>query len=266
MEITTNIAYKTVYTYSYHFEIDSKPKYYGWVGWSYKCPVFTTIENFEILPQSNSRFQEGDVVDYLDGDNTRYSVQHEVHARATRIYTPPGQNTYKDIIGHSISAVAQTDDVNRGVSGLGVTVRQFGKGIASNEFHCVNPEEASNVSSSMASVQGVCKPQKRSCDPTHQFRAVEAVTCSKKSTAAFMSRSVSDEYGEGLVENAIDLSRTKVAPGGVAIRMPQSSIYSEGNVIEYAPGCYTVFDRFNKKFIFVIDNQVALIIGKNGIE
>ena len=266
MDIKTHINYSGLPTLYTNIEINSEPRWYGWVGWSYKCGQFNQFTDYSVLPMSEHRFQEGDVVDYMDADSSQYPLQHEVHARATRLYAPPNQKIYKDLIGHSISVVARTEPKERGVSGLGITVKQMGKGIASNEFHAVNPADADDASTSMAGVQGVCKPQKASCDSEHVYRAVLGTTKGKTSTAAFMSRSAVDEHGDGSVMAGLDLSRSKVAPGGAGIKMPKSSKYSEGYVIEYEPGCYTVFDRFNKKYHFILDNKIVFTIGPNGPE
>ena len=263
---SVNESYKIVYTVDYRFEVDSKPKWYGWVGWLYMTPLMVEIECNESFASSiEHRFQEGEVVNYYDNDGFPYTIQHEVHARATRLLSKPGMKQYKDLIGHSISVYARTEPIERGVSGVGVTVKQFGRGIASNEFHVCDPELSEEPSTSMAAIQAVCKPYKQDADLYHVYRAISAVNKGKTASALIMGRSVEHESGDGKVRAGIDLSEVKVAPGGAAIKMPQSTEYSEGTVIEYMPGCYTVFDRFNKRFLFVIDNEVVAVIDKSGV-
>jgi hypothetical protein len=240
----------------------------------YNC--FTA--NYSLLAQSKDQTGEagggiidGHFVQNRDGDTNDYTAIGQKISNGVRGVTT-GQisggtfaEQYKDLVGGAFSAIGRISWASRGVSGITTQAIQYGEGIASNEFSVQNPAAANEQSLSMCAVQAILRPQKGASDGTYKARGVMAQNVQGyRATSAFEAISTPGVGAlNGNFEYCLKLNESTVE--SAAIIMPQSHTGNAGTVIDYGANNYTVFDRSNLRYLFVVGGDIPVSINQTSV-
>jgi hypothetical protein len=256
---------------SANFTLDSSPLIGAWTGWTYRGANVIKVKQAQGLPTNGSShyFIDGLQVNHYDGDTTNYqtsNTQHEMHGVNIDMTGVVSSPQYKDMIGLSVRVLGRINWTARGVSAITCETKQFGTGIASNEFHVFNPAVAEGgygQSVSMAGLQIVTKPHMGNEDGSHLYRGLMIDNFGKRITNGIWISSGSDGYGSGHMKYALTMSSAIVT--AAAIVMPQSSSGHVGTIIEYDANDYTLYDRGANRYNFTVGGNIKLSIDSSGI-
>ena len=257
-----------------NFSLDSSPLVGAWAGWTYRGANVIKVRQAEVLPTDGTShyFVDGLQINHCDTDVTNYessNTQHEMHAVNIDMTGTVSSIQYKDMIGLSIRTLGRTGWADRGVSAITNETKQFGEGIAANEFHVFNPANAEGgyeQSRSMAGLQIVMKPHMGDEDATHIARGLMVNNFGKRITSGVFMSSHTDDYGSGHMKHALSMDNAIISTSGSAILMPQSESGNVGTVIEYNPDDYTYFDRAANRFGFVVGGTARTLIDSYGLD
>jgi hypothetical protein len=252
------------------FTLDSSPFVGAWFPtWSYKGCNVIKVQQAMVLPTNgaNHCFVDALEVNHYDTDPTNYQIsntQHEMHCVNLDMNGICSSIQYKDMIGLSVRCLGRIGWDSRGCSAITCETKQYGIGIASNEFHVFNPapsEGGHEQSKSMAGLQIVMHPHMGDEDASHIYRGLMIDTFGKRITYGIWMSSTPDGFGSGHMKRALSMDNATVTD--CAITMPQSASSHVGTIIEYDANDYTLFDRGANEFQFVVAGNVIVGINAN---
>jgi hypothetical protein len=234
--------------------------------------------SFNLLAQAKDQSAEsgGGIIDAQfiqnrDEDTVNYTAIGQKISNAVRGVTTGKlsggtfQIQYKDLVGADFAAIGRIGWNDRGVSGVVTQAIQYGSGIASNEFAVQNPADANEQSTSMCAVQAILKPQKATSSGTHKARGVLTQNVQGyRATSAFEAISTA---GAGALTGAFEyaLKMDEATVESAAIIMPQSLAGNAGTVIDYGANNYTVFDRANQRYLYVVNGVIPVSISQTRV-
>jgi hypothetical protein len=252
-----------------NFSLDSSPFLGAWTGWTYRGANVIKVQQNQTLPTNGSDhyFVDGLQICHYDSDITNYqsgNTQHEMHAVNIDMHGVVSSVQYKDMIGLSVRTLGRIGWNTRGVGAITCETKQFGSGIAANEFHVFNPAAAEGgyeQSVSMAGLQIVMHPHMGDGNlSTNLYRGLMIDNLGKDISAGIAMNSQVDGYGSGYMLYALYLGNATVK--NAAITMPQSApgFPNVGTIIGYDTNDYTYYDRGSNTFQFVINTGFKMSV------
>jgi len=221
---------------------------------------------------SGGGFRDALFINYIDSDTNNYTAIGQKVSHGLRVAVQGAhngtayQNQTKDLIGAYFSASGAISWTDRGCSAITSDAYQFGEGIASNEFAVHNPGPAGGGiahSRSMAAVQAIVRSLYGDEDATHFARGVLVSNLGKRITSGFEIISSGTGGESGHYKYGLHMRNATVT--GAAIIMPLSSTGNVGTVIDYDSNDYTVFDRANNRYIWVVAGATPFFVGQTGV-
>lgn len=215
-----------------------------------------------------------DVVFYnaVDSDVVDYTAIGQKVTNAIRGYVNGAHNgtayqsQYKDLVGGAFAAVGNIQWAARGVSGVTCDAIQYGIGIASNEFSVENPSSANGSASqslSMAAVQAIVRSRYADEDGSHVSRGVYISNNGSRITHGVQL--ISDTTGGFTSHFKYGIYMGTATVSAAAIVMPASASGNSGTIIEYDTNDYTLYDRANNKYVWVVGGAIPFGVTANGI-
>lgn len=209
----------------------------------------------------------------VDNDTTNYTAVGQKCTYGVRSYVQGAyvsgayQSQYKDLVGGEFYAIGNIQWDDRGCSGITAAAVQYGSGIASNEFSVQNPASGAaggvEQSLSMAAIQPIIRAQFADEDATHLVRGVLVTNVGRRATAGVEILSSTAEGYSGHYKYGLQMANAIVTDA--AIQMPQSASGNSGTVIVYDPNDYSVFDRAENRFSWVVGGSVPLSLTATGV-
>jgi len=222
---------------------------------------------------SSVGFRDALFVNAVDTDLVDYTTIAQKVTYAMRGFAQGSYNgstynaQYKDIVGAFFSAEGNIQWSPRGVSGVVCDARQYGIGVASNEFAVINPPADGGgiaQSKSMAGVQAIVQSRFAPEDATHESRGFVLTVDGERISAGLQMVSLTANGYTSQIKYGIDMRYADIT--GAGIIMPVSAYGTNaGTIIEYETNTYTLFDRANKFYEWVINTDVIFGATANGL-
>jgi len=236
-----------------------------------KVLVYQVRENQSAI--AGGGFRDLLFLNTVDNDTTNYTAVGQKCTYGVRSYVQGAyvsgnyQPQYKDLVGGEFYAIGNIQWDDRGCSGITAAAVQYGSGIASNEFSVQNPASGAaggvEQSLSMAAIQPIIRAQFADEDATHKVRGVFVSNVGRRATAGVELLSSTAEGYSGHYKRAIEMGGAVVTDA--AISMPQSASGNVGTIIVYDPNDYSVFDRENNRFGWVVGGVQNLTVNEKGV-
>jgi hypothetical protein len=221
--------------------------------------------------QGNGSFRDVLFCNAADSDTTNYTSIGQTVTHAIRGFVSGTVSSgayvaqYKDLVGCYFSAIGNIQWESRGCSAITADATQLGVGIASNEFAVNNPTALGGSvaqSKSMAAVQAIVRSRFADENASHYSRGVLITNHGLRITNGIELLSVNDGTYTSHYANGINMKNAVIS--NAAITMPQSSSGNTGTVIEYDANDYSVFDRANNRFNWVVGGSASMILSSTG--
>jgi len=259
--------FKSLYTSYHDFSLDATPftgrfQEYPYDGWTYRSAHLVRNQTDKVWA-SGSHQEYGVQFLSLFIDTKDYSGVIPSHAINAEVYGA-GTNTvqYLDLTAIGVQALGNTAN-GRNVALMVGDARQYGtSGGTGLELWVHNPSTSPSQCNGLAGGQFVIDAAKGAWNAAgggRPYYGVEIVCLSNPIKSAFQARSnsSSSHFAYGL-----DLSNSYIS--NAAIKMGMSASYNNGTIIEYDANDYTVFDRTNNRYLFVIGGSITGYIDATG--